>query len=132
MRDQMILVEWIEELQLAFLPGGRQEDSESLVQALLRELTEEISGLELEIGEYLGRIAHRWTAAGGSDSCLNHFYAVRIVEDRGVAAREAGRTLQWLALDSAQSALLKPPSLLRMLRQESPGRSWDLFDTETQ
>jgi hypothetical protein len=74
LRTEEILVEWLESTSIAFLPGGTVEQGENLLEALNRELHEEIEGADFTIGRCLGTIGHSWGQSNRSNNCLNHFY----------------------------------------------------------
>lgn len=124
-----ILVEWLESKGIAFLPGGTVERGEDLLEALNRELREEIKGADFTIGRYRGTIGHSWRKPNGSNSCLNHFYEVELSPRSNPTARESGRYLQWITLSDPVAQHLQPPSL-RALLTEANERLWDEFDTE--
>jgi 8-oxo-dGTP pyrophosphatase MutT (NUDIX family) len=45
-----ILVEWLESKGITFLPGGTVGEGEELLEALNRELLEEIEGADFTVG----------------------------------------------------------------------------------
>ena len=87
LRADRILVEWLESKGVAFLPGGTVEQGEELLEALKRELSEEIEGADFTVGRYRGTIGHSWTESNGSNSCLNHFYEVKLSPQSKPTAR---------------------------------------------
>ena len=128
-KGNKILTEWFVPKSISFLPGGTVEPDEELESALIRELDEELTGANLRVGRYLGKIGHFWSTPKGSNSCLNHFYEVILEEDFGVSAREPGREMKWLSLDDDKAQTLQPPSLARLLKQY-PEVLWDQVDCE--
>ncbi len=124
-----ILVEWLESKGIAFLPGGTVEPGEDLLEALNRELHEEIEGADFTVGRYRGTIGHSWLASNGSNSCLNHFYEVELSPQSNPTARESGRCLTWISLSDPVVQHLQPPSLRARLSESSEGL-WDEFDSE--
>jgi len=128
-KDQ-VLVEWFEPKQISFLPGGTLENNEDLKLALIRELEEELLGISLEVGQYLGKIGHIWKTDFGEDSCLNHFYEVTILTNEGVKAREFGRQIRWLTLNPEELSSVQPPKLRELLLNLKPSNSWNYVDSE--
>ena len=129
LRADKILVEWLESKGIAFLPGGTVEHGEELLEALNRELHEEIEGADFTVGRYRGMIGHSWGESNGSNSCLNQFYEVELSPQSKPTAREAGRCLKWISLSDPIVQHLQPPSL-RVRLTESSEELWDEFDTE--
>jgi 8-oxo-dGTP pyrophosphatase MutT (NUDIX family) len=128
-RGDVLLVEWLPSKRIAFLPGGTVENGESLLEALNRELREEIEGADFRIGVYRGHIGHRWYERNKSDSCLNHFYDVELTSPAvaQLVAREPTRQLMWISLSSREADTLQPPSLKELLNGDSDG-VWDRVD----
>jgi 8-oxo-dGTP pyrophosphatase MutT (NUDIX family) len=69
-KNNRLLVQEEEGEQLYLLPGGRAEEGEGAIQALCREVREEL-GIELELPslQYLGEFED--TAAGGHDALVH-------------------------------------------------------------
>jgi 8-oxo-dGTP pyrophosphatase MutT (NUDIX family) len=129
LRADKILVEWLESKGIAFLPGGTVEPGEDLLEALNRELHEEIEGTDFTVGRYRGTIGHSWLASNGSNSCLNHFYEVELSPQSNPTVRESGRCLTWISLSDPVVQHLQPPSLRARLSESSEGL-WDECDSE--
>jgi 8-oxo-dGTP pyrophosphatase MutT (NUDIX family) len=129
LRADKILVEWLESKGIAFLPGGTVEHTENLLEALKRELHEEIEGADFTVGRYRGMIGHSWLESNGGNSCLNHFYEVELSPQSNPTARESGRYLKWISLSDPVLQHLQPPSLKARLTESGEGL-WDEFDSE--
>lgn len=135
-RGDNVLVEWFAPKSISFLPGGRIEGEEPLAETLTRELNEELDGLDLEIGEYLGKIGHIWPEGNTSGSCLNHFFVVRERDTNScseVTAKESGRSVKWLSLIAPEVDSLQPPSLVTLIKQWREGgkTEWNTIDNIT-
>lgn len=129
LRADKILVEWLESKGIAFLPGGTVEQGEDLLEALNRELREEIEGADFMVGRYRGSIGHSWREPNGSNSCLNHFYEGGLSPQSNPRARESGRCLKWISLSDPEVQYLQPPSLKVLLTEANEGL-WDEYDAE--
>lgn len=127
-RDEKILVEWLDSKSIAFLPGGTVERGEQLVAALARELHEEIEGADFKVNRYRGMIGHHWIQSNKRNSCLNHFYEVQLSRHCEPTAKEAGRCLKWISLSDPLAQCLQPPSLRTLLTVATEGL-WDEVDT---
>lgn len=62
-----------------FLPGGHHEFGESLPDALVREIKEEM-GLDAEIRNYLGVVENGWPQGDVYNAEVNHIFDVVIPE----------------------------------------------------
>lgn len=129
LRGDNILVEWLESKEVGFLPGGTVEHGEERLEALSRELHEEIEGADFTIGRYRGAIRHRWLESNRRNSYLNHYHEVQLSPQSKPTARESGRCLKWLSLSNPEVQHLQPPSLRVLLTVTNEGL-WDAFDTE--
>lgn len=65
-------------LDYCFLPGGHHEFGESLSDALLREIKEEM-GLDGEIRQYLGVVENGWHGTDAYHQEINHVFEVAIL-----------------------------------------------------
>lgn len=126
-RGDKVLVEWLESKEIAFLPGGTVEGNEDLLDALRRELNEEIQGAACIIGAYRGSIGHWWTFEGRQEGCLNHYYEVELDSNGEISAQEPGRCLTWVSLQGEDSLCLQPPRLRDVLR-ETQAALWNYVD----
>lgn len=126
-RGDTVLVEWLEGKGIAFLPGGTVEGEENLLDAVRRELCEEVQGATFVIGSYRGSIGHWWKREGELHGCLNHFYDVELDLHGDVVAREKGRCFRWLSLGDKEASSLQPPRLKSLLL-ESQGFLWNYVD----
>ncbi len=126
-RGDKVLVEWLESRGIAFLPGGTVEGDEDLLDALRRELNEEIQGADCIVGSYRGSIGHWWKGERGVEGCLNHFFEVEIALHGDISAQEPGRSLRWLSLDGEESYRLQPPRLKSLLL-ETRVSLWNFVD----
>jgi 8-oxo-dGTP pyrophosphatase MutT (NUDIX family) len=135
-QDDRVLVEWFAPLGIYFLPGGTVEGDETLPEALLRELREELSKGDWNVGRYLGKIGHRWRKSDGScASCLNHFYEVALIDPRLaslITAKEKDRSIVWLSLRCPAVDQLQPPSLASLLLVPNlhPSGGWNVVDDD--
>ncbi len=128
--DSRILVEWFAPKSISFLPGGTIEPNEDSRIALTRELLEEVDGIKLSIGRYLGRIGHIWSTSKGFDGCMNHFYEAAVIEGTHPIAKEAGRELRWIGLGSQDLNTLQPPKLRELLLKGISEEQWNFVDSE--
>ena len=130
-KDSLVLIEWFAPKSISFLPGGALEAGEDLKIALCRELAEELTDARFTVIKYLGRIGHTWRTSDGLASCLSHFFETDLIEDPVVTAREQGREIRWLDLNSSELGSLQPPSLRNCLLQgHSSGKEWNILDSE--
>ncbi len=112
-------------------PGGKIRPREGVVEALLRELREEL-GIETEIGRLLMVVEHTYPDAG---PIRLHFHVCRIAagEPRPLAAAE----VRWLP-PSALAALRWPPADAPLVARISGldaaldlwGKNWALTPTD--
>lgn len=108
-----------ESKDIFFTPGGRVEAGETLQEALLREMSEELPHVAFELGPYLGTIEHGWREPSGEEAGgLHHFfrvYAPRLHAPGALPAVESGLTFVWVHVDELSVYPLQPPSLVVLL-----------------
>lgn len=106
------------------------------MECLRRELHEEVGGLKLIVGDYLGVIDHTWRNAAGYSRAMQHFFIASASE---LSSKETppmcqmdGIEFEWLDLERLASSELKPPSLgSRVLDWKNSGtKGWSLVDVE--
>ncbi len=83
--DGHILAVKMKGADYCFLPGGHHEMGETLADALVREIKEEM-GREGEIRQYLGLVENGWQGDDAYHQEINHIFEVAIP---GVHAQEA-------------------------------------------
>ena len=105
-------------------------------QALRRELREELGLRDCLVGNYLGKIAHRWVDSEGSQQCTHHFFYVTApdlpADETPPPCLLDGIAFEWLTLGGEKMPLLKPPSLPDCLKclLSQHGSRWNLIDDE--
>jgi 8-oxo-dGTP diphosphatase len=104
---------------VAFLPGGRVEPGESLVDALAREVKEECGAVPERI-EYLGAVENLWLEDedGRRIRDLSHFFLVESVGlDPSAAPRcnDEGVEMYWVPSSQVKHEPVKPESVKRLL-----------------
>lgn len=82
-------------------PGGKLEPGETIVQALVRELAEEL-GIEVLAAEPLVSLVWDYPEK------TVHLHALRVTEWRGSVQAREGHALRWSALDAVEVAVMPP------------------------
>ena len=82
-------------------PGGKLESEESPVQALVRELREEL-GIEVSAAEPLLAYSHEYPQQ------IVHLHVLRVTAYRGEPVGLEGQPLRWVAADQLMGASLLP------------------------
>jgi A/G-specific adenine glycosylase len=96
-------------------PGGKQEEGESLSEALRRELHEEL-GIETVVGEKLHKIPHEY-----SHLTINlHVYACEI--EQGKPQSREGQRWEWVSIDRLDDYAFPASNrpIVESLRDETP------------
>lgn len=93
-----------------FLPGGHHEFGESLSDALLREIKEEM-GLEGEIRQYLGVVENGWANGDVYHAEANHAFEVVIPgirAEKDPASAEEQLEFLWVKLEDFEKQDFRP------------------------
>jgi len=133
--DGCILAMRLPDRSFAFVPGGRIEPGELPVQALARELKEELPDYECRILKELGVIHHYWQEGGVEHLCHHRYFAV---ESSNAALSSPPPSVEppleylWIPLEQMEDRRLKPPSLPALIRRWQQGNPtpWSAVDKE--
>jgi 8-oxo-dGTP diphosphatase len=109
-----------------FLPGGHIEPEEGVIQALRRELREEL-GVESRIGAYLGAVEAQWPDDDPRHYEMNHvFVAEAALPPEGLVSREPHLRFFWCPLTQLDEHNLSPSPLRHLIRGYAAGdtRTW--------
>lgn len=100
-----------------YLPGGHVEPGEGMVNALARELEEEL-GVDVLVGEYLGAVEHEWEAAGVRSQEINHLFVVtspELLATHSPESREDYIEFTWISPSEFEERNLQPAPLRQLL-----------------
>jgi len=110
-----------ERKDIFFTPGGRVEGDESLEEALVREMSEELPDVSFELGPQLGTIEHRWREPSGEETLgIHHFFRVFCPElSASVVPQSVENRLwfAWLSIAKLATYPIQPPSLAFLVPQ---------------
>jgi 8-oxo-dGTP pyrophosphatase MutT (NUDIX family) len=112
--DEILLAHKLGESN-TFLPGGHIETGEYTVDALRRELLEEL-GVEAEIGEFVGLVEHKFTDKDVRYEEVNIIFTASI-EEAEVASAEGHLEFKWVNPVDFEEENLLPSSFPRLLRK---------------
>lgn len=106
-----------------FLPGGHVAFGEPALDALTREIDEEL-GLPSRVGGYLGAVEHEWSEGEHRQHEINHVFAVSlptIDRPRAMPSRETHLEFFWVPLDGLPHHDLRPPPIVELVRRHALG-----------
>ena len=91
-----------------FLPGGHVDPGEGLMQALVRELAEEI-GVTARVAAYLGAVEHQFTEGQKEHYEVNHIFLTDLIEPIAeLQSREAHLRFFWCPVAALAEHNLQP------------------------
>lgn len=100
-----------------FLPGGHITKGEPARDALIREIREE-TGLDAEVGRYLGTVEHAWEEAKGICHEVNLVFSISVAgvnHKLSVLSKESKIEFIWHSLEQLGDSKLEPYSLRSLL-----------------
>jgi len=126
-RGQFLVAHAIGEDNL-FLPGGHVHVGEGMVDALKRELIEEL-GFPAKIGTYLGALEHFWGNDHQLHHEINHYFSAFIPDapkEGFLQSNEPHLEFFWLQASELKSRNLQPAPLQDLLLEwkNSPTLAW--------
>ena len=126
---RLLMVHWRDPLtghEFLEPPGGLREAGETFEETVRREIAEEAGLEDLDVGELVAEIEHRFTFGGKDYDCRERYFACRLtgdgtrptspdpVEDAGIIG------IHWVGVDELAERpadQIEPPQLLAMLRR---------------
>lgn len=128
-RDEVLLIQESHPGEPWYLPAGRVEAGESLIEAARRECREE-AGVDVEVTRLLA-VQHRWDG----QRPWTRFVFGGIVDDASPLKRVPdghSRQAAWARLDTLASMNLRGPDLIELARLgDGEGLGIDYVTTET-
>ena len=128
-QGRLLMVKWrdpVTDHEFVEPPGGRREPGETFEDAVRREIREETGLGEIEVGDPVTEIDHRFTFGGKDYDCRERYFVCRLagdsmgptafdpVEDAGIVGTE------WVTFEDLtrrRGDQVEPPELFDILRQ---------------
>lgn len=112
-----------------FIPGGRVEPSESIVDAVVREIKEELD-CKCTIKKYFGSIEHSFNYTDTKKYYeVGHFFEVDIegVNEKSPKSNEDEMQFSWINIKKLDSLDIRPKPVIELLKKINSGVRFEGF-----
>ena len=113
-----------------FLPGGHVKVSESIKNALKREINEEMGIDKVDVGQYMGTIETIWDNKGNPFQELSYIFNVKselFKKDKMIKSKENHIFFEWVKISDLEKINFLPSGINCLLTNYKTNKSADFL-----